>query len=79
MPVSVARRVELAALLYAPPDLAELGRRLGGLGEDARETVLQEIAVLVDASSDGTRERAVFFELAERAAIPRERAERMLR
>lgn len=79
MPVTVARRVELATLLYAPPDLAELGLRLAGLGEDAGEAVLQEIAVLVDASSDGTRERAVFLELAERAAIPRERAERMLR
>jgi tellurite resistance protein len=79
MPVSVARRVELAALLYAPPDLGELGRRLAALGEDAGAAVLQEIAVLVDASSDGSRERAVFFELAELAAIPRDRAERMLR
>jgi tellurite resistance protein len=79
MPVTVARRVELAALLYAPPDLDELGRRLAALGEDAGMAVLQEIAALVDASSDGSRERAVFLELAERAAIPRDRAERMLR
>ncbi|MFV8753430.1 hypothetical protein ACNOYE_23005 [Nannocystaceae bacterium ST9] len=79
MPVPVARRVELAALLYAPPDLGELGLKLAGLDEDAREAVLQEIAALVDASSDGTRERALFLDLAERAAIPRDRAERMLR
>lgn len=78
MPVPVARRVELAALLYMPPKLDELGRRLGALDEAAREAVLHEIAGLVDASSDGQRERAVFLELASLAAIPRDRAERML-
>ncbi len=79
MPVPVARRVELAALLYMPPNLADLGRRLAVLEEDARVAVLQEIAVLVEASSDGSRERRVFLELAELAAISRDRAERMLR
>ena len=78
MPVSVSRRVELSALLYAPPKLDELGERLEGLELGEREGVLYEIAPLVQASHRGERERAVFFELAELAAVPRERAEALL-
>ncbi len=79
MPVPVARRLEFAALLYSPPKLAELGARLVALGPEAREAVLYEIAPLVQASHSGAREQAVFFELADLAAIPRERAGELLR
>ncbi|NVB42395.1 hypothetical protein G6O69_31520 [Pseudenhygromyxa sp. WMMC2535] len=78
MPVSVARRVELADLLYAPPELGALGDRLVALGADARLSVLRDIAPLVSASHSGARERALFFELAELAAIPAERAAALL-
>lgn len=78
MPVPVARRLELQMLLYMPPKLDELGRRLAGLEQDARESVLYEIAPLVLASERGERERQVFFELAELAAVPRDRAASLL-
>jgi hypothetical protein len=78
MPVSVARRVELSMLLYSPPQLAELGERLVRLDPDAREAVLYEVAPLVQASDRGDRERAVFYELAELAAVPADRARELL-
>lgn len=78
MPVSVSRRLELSALLYTPPKLDELGERLAALPSDSRESVLYEIAPLVQASHSGDRERAVFLELADRAAVPRERAGELL-
>jgi hypothetical protein len=74
MPVSVGRRLELAIMLYAPPKLDDLGRRLAGLSAEAREAVLYEIAPLVQASHSGERERDVFLRLAEMAALPRESA-----
>jgi DnaJ-domain-containing protein 1 len=74
MPVTVARRLELQMLLYNPPKLDDLGRRLAALEPDERESVLYEIAPLVLASERGEREKAVFFELAELAAVPRDRA-----
>jgi hypothetical protein len=78
MPVSVARRLELQMLLYMPPKLDDLGQRLAVLELDARESVLYEIAPLVLASERGERERQVFFELAELAAVPRDRAAGLL-
>jgi hypothetical protein len=78
MPVSVARRVELSMLLYSPPQLEELGGRLARLDPDAREAVLYEVAPLVQASDRGDRERAVFYELAELAAVPADRARELL-
>lgn len=78
MPVSVSRRLELSALLYEPPAIEQLGVRLGALDAEAREAVLYEIAPLVQASHSGDRERAVFFELASRAAVSEERARQLL-
>lgn len=78
MPVSVARRVELSMLLYSPPALDELGGRLAALDRDAREAVLYEVAPLVQASDRGDRERVVFYELAELAAVPADRARELL-
>ena len=78
MPVPVARRLELSMLLHMPPKLDALGGRLAGLEPDVRESVLYEIAPLVQASHQGTRERAVFFELAKLAAVTEERAQQLL-
>jgi DnaJ-domain-containing protein 1 len=78
MPVTVGRRLELQMLLYMPPKLDDLGQRLAGLEPEARESVLYEIAPLVLASERGERERQVFFELADLAAVPRDRAASLL-
>lgn len=78
MPVPVARRLELQVLLYSPPKLEDLGQRLATLELEAREGVLYEIAPLVLASERGDREREVFFELAELAAVSRDRAASLL-
>ena len=78
MPIALARRLELSALLYEPPKLEELGARLAALDPEARESVLYEIAPLVQASHSGERERAVFHELASLAAVPPERAKELL-
>jgi len=78
MPVTMARRVELSALLYSPPKLDQLGVRLNELELEAREAVLYEIAPLVQASHSGARERAVFLELAALAAVSEQRAEQLL-
>lgn len=78
MPVSVARRVELSALLYNPPKLDELGLRLGKLSESLREGVLHELAPLVNATHQSEREQGVYLELARQAAIPEHRARKIL-
>jgi hypothetical protein len=78
MPISLARRLELSALLYAPPKMEELGARLAALSPETCEAVLHEIAPLVQASHSGERERAAFFELASLAAVPSERARQLL-
>ncbi len=78
MPVPVSRRLELSALLYTPPKLEELGARLAELEPDAREAALYEIAPLVQTNHSGDRARAVFFELASLAAVPEDRAQRLL-
>jgi hypothetical protein len=78
MPISLARRLELSALLYAPPKMEELGARLAALSPEVCEAVLHEIAPLVQASHSGERERAAFFELASLAAVPSDRAQQLL-
>ncbi|MCA9681705.1 MAG: hypothetical protein KC457_05885, partial [Myxococcales bacterium] len=78
MPVPVARRVELSALLYMPPKLEELGERLAALGREGADAVLQEIGPLVQASARGDEEREVFMRLALSAGVPAERAAALL-
>jgi hypothetical protein len=78
MPIPVARRLELSALLYEPPKLEQLGARLAALGPEAAESVLYEIAPLVQASHSGERERAAFYELASLAAVPQDRVRQIL-
>ena len=78
MPVPVHRRLELGALLHDPPPSEDLLRRIASLSEDEKEAVLHELAPLVIASHRGERERSFFFEMAQRAMIPREKAEALL-
>ena len=77
-PVPVSRRLELAELLYSPPEIDELAGRIAELEKEERESVLYDVAPIVSASHRGDREREVFFELADRAAISREAAEALL-
>ena len=78
MPVPVNRRVELSELLYNPPKIDDVAERMSALPSAEREAVLYELVPLVQASARGEREREVYFELAQRAAVSRERAERLL-
>lgn len=78
MPVSVGQRVELQVLLHAPPKLEQIAERISALGDEQKRSILFDIAPLVLASHQGDRERNVFFELAEKAAIPRHEAEKIL-
>jgi len=78
-PLSLGRRAELSVLLYEPPALEELSRRAATLQTDERELLLHDLAPIVQASRRGERERAFFFELAEHAAVARQRAEQILR
>ena len=77
-PVSVSRRLQLAELLYNPPDVSELGLRVAAMELAEKEAVLYDIAPFVVASHRGDREREVYFELATQAAISRDTAQAML-
>lgn len=77
-PVGVSRRLQLAELLYNPPAIDALGDRIHGLDAEDKEAVLYDIAPFVSASHRGDREREVYFELAAKAAVSRDRAEAML-
>jgi hypothetical protein len=70
--------VELQVLLHAPPPLDRVVERIAALELEGRKSVLLDIAPIVLASHQGERERDIFFELAQRCAIPRPEAERML-
>lgn len=78
MPLPPARRVDLAGILYEPPKLEDVGERLRALDMEAREAVLYDIVPLVKASARGDREREAYLELADLAAVSRERAEKLL-
>lgn len=78
MPLPINRRVDLAGILYDPPKLEDVGDRLRAMDLEAREAVLYDIVPLVKASARGDRERQAYLELADLAAVPRERAEKML-
>jgi uncharacterized tellurite resistance protein B-like protein len=77
-PVPVSRRLELAEMLYQPPKINDVAARMMALSAAEREAVLYELVPLVQASARGEREREVYFDLAEKAAISRERAEKLL-
>ena len=77
-PVSVSRRLQLAELLYSPPQLEVIATRIGEFDEEEREAVLYDIAPIVNASHRGEQEREAFYMLADAAAIPRDKADALL-
>ncbi|MBX7081504.1 MAG: hypothetical protein K1X88_20050 [Nannocystaceae bacterium] len=78
MPVTAAQRGALAGLIDAPPALADVVGRLTALPPEERAIALVSLVPLVRASFTGDRERNLFLDLAERVAIARADAERML-
>ncbi len=78
LPLPVHRRVDLAGILYAAPGLDEVADKLRQMAIGDREAVLFELAPLVNASARGERERKAYLELAGLAAVPRDRAEKLL-
>ncbi|HWB82262.1 MAG TPA: hypothetical protein VG755_45170 [Nannocystaceae bacterium] len=78
LPVDDARRPALAALIDAPPKLEDVVGRLAALSPEERGIALVSLAPIVRSASFGEDERALFIELAERVAVSRADAERML-
>jgi uncharacterized tellurite resistance protein B-like protein len=77
-PVPVSRRLQLAELLYSPPQLDAIAARIGEFDLEEREAVLYDIAPIVNASHRGEQEREAFYKLADAAAIPRDKADSLL-
>ncbi len=78
MPVEPTRREQLAQMIDAAPSIDEVVGRLAALVPEERGIALVSLVPIVRASFTGDRERQLFLELAERVAIPRGDAERML-
>ncbi|MBK8237211.1 MAG: TerB family tellurite resistance protein [Deltaproteobacteria bacterium] len=78
MPVDAARREQLAQMIDAAPSIDDVVGRLAALAPEERGIALVSLVPIVRASFTGDRERHLFLELAERVAIPRADAERML-
>lgn len=78
LPVDDDRRPALAALIDAPPAMDDVVGRLAALAPEERSIALVSLAPIVRSSSFGDRERDLFIQLAERVAVSRDDAERML-
>jgi tellurite resistance protein len=78
LPVDDVRRAELAALIDAPPGLDDVVGRLAALTPEARGIAMVTLVPIVRSSFGGAAEREMFFALAERVAISRADAQRML-
>lgn len=78
MPVEPARREQLAQMIDAAPSVDDVVGRLAALSPEERGIAVVSLVPIVRASFTGDRERNLFLELAERVAIPRADAERML-
>jgi len=79
LPLSAARREQLAAeLLARPPALDQIGATLASLPRERRLTVLRSLAPLVACSSRADLGRAFFLSLAHAAAISADQAARLL-
>ena len=78
LPLPVSRKLELAELLYNPPSTDSLAGLLSAMPIEEREAVLRDLVPVVNAAHRGDRERALYFELADRAAISRDRAQHLL-
>lgn len=78
LPISIGRRVELSGKVLDPPALDDVVAGLVELSPRERAAALRDLAPLVNASARGQRERDAFLDLAERIAVPREDAARLL-
>jgi tellurite resistance protein len=78
LPIDDARRAELAGLIDAPPVLDDVVGKLAGLSPEERGIALVSMAPIVRSSFSGRAEEELFLELAERVAIKRDDAQRML-
>ncbi len=78
LPVDDDRRPVLAALIDAPPAMDEIVGRFAALPPEERGIALLSLAPIVRSSFAGDLERELFLELAERVAVTRDEAERML-
>ncbi len=78
LPLAEGRTDAMRALLDAPPKLDELVGQLLALPTEERGIALLSLVPLVQVSSGGEAERALFVDVAERLAIPRADAEAML-
>jgi tellurite resistance protein len=78
LPLSPERRKALAARLDDPPPLMELVGGMTALPPEDRTLALLGLVPIVRADERGDRARTQFLDLAERVAIGREDAERML-
>jgi len=78
LPVDDARRAELAGLIDAPPKLDDVVGKLAALTPEERGIALVSMAPIVRSSFSGNAEHELFLELAERVAIKRDDAQRML-
>ncbi len=76
--VEESRRVELAALIDAPPALDEVVGRLAALTPEERAIAMVTLVPLVRSSFGGAAERELVLALAERVAISSSEALRML-
>ncbi len=78
LPVDGGRRDELATLIDTPPGLDEVVGRLAALPPEERGIAMVTLVPIVRSSFGGAAERELFLSLAERVAISRDDALRML-
>ena len=77
-PLPVSKRLDLAALLHAPPQLEDVVAGLVQLPLDERTETLRQLVPMILASARGDRERIAFLELADRITVGRDRAVELL-
>ena len=78
LPLSVGRRMELAANLHSPPAMDVVVEGFSALPLDERKLALEELAPLIYASARGDREREALLELAGRMGVAADEAEHIL-
>jgi len=78
MPVSLAERADLSAILMTPPTAEQVIEELSGLPESQRLAAFHELVPLVRTSRRAEREQEEFFILAQRVGIARAAVERLL-
>ena len=78
LPLSDERRTALRGKLDDPPSVDEIAGGLTALEHQDREIALFGLAPIIRAAARGERERKAFLDLAQRVAISREDAEKIL-